>query len=62
MGARLGYKIGEIMVQIAEIKASINAAQEMIGGDVIFNVERVKQSLLSARQLSHHAANPPAGR
>ena len=55
-------KIGEIMAQIAEIKASINAAQEVIGWDVIFNVERVKQSLLSARQLSHHAANPPAGR
>jgi hypothetical protein len=62
MGARLGYKIGEIMAQIAEIKASINAAQEVIGWDVIFNVERVKQSLLSARQLPHHAANPPAGR
>jgi hypothetical protein len=50
------------MAQIAEIKASINAAQEVIGWDVIFNVERVKQSLLSARQLPHHAANPPAGR
>lgn len=62
MGARLGYKIGEIMAQIAEIKASINAAQKVIGRDVILNVERVKQSLLSARQLSHHAANPPAGR
>ena len=34
----------------------------MIGWDVIFNVERVKQSLLPTRQLSHHAANPPAGR
>lgn len=34
------------MAQIAEIKASINAAQEVIGWDVIFNVERVKQSLV----------------
>ena len=30
------------MAQIAEIKASINAAQEVIGWDVIFKVERVK--------------------
>ena len=42
-------KIGEIMAQIAEIKASINAAQEVIGWDVIFNVERVKQPLLPTR-------------
>ncbi|GAA0294136.1 hypothetical protein GCM10009086_58290 [Pseudomonas rhodesiae] len=49
MGARLAIKIGEIMAQIAEIKASINAAQEVIGWDVIFNVERVKQPLLPTR-------------
>ena len=42
-------KIGEIMAQIAEIKASINAAQEVIGWDVIFKVERVKQPLLPTR-------------
>jgi hypothetical protein len=33
----------------------------MIWWDVIFNVERVKQPFLPTRQLSHHAANPPAG-
>ncbi|TKK05166.1 hypothetical protein PflCFBP13514_12365 [Pseudomonas fluorescens] len=48
--------------QIAEIEASINAARNLIGRDVIFNVERVKQYLLSARQLPHYAASPPAGR
>jgi hypothetical protein len=50
------------MAQVAQIETPINAAQKVIGGDVIFKVERVKQSLLSVRQLSHHAANPPAGR
>ncbi|KPB42503.1 Unknown protein sequence [Pseudomonas savastanoi pv. glycinea] len=37
------------MAQIAEVEASINAAQEVIGWDVIFNVERVKQPLLPTR-------------
>jgi hypothetical protein len=55
-------EIGEVMAQIAQIAASINVAQEVICCDVIFTVERVKKSILSARQLSHHAANPPAGR
>jgi hypothetical protein len=50
------------VAQIAQIEASINIAQEMIWWDVFFNVERVKQPFLPTRQLSHHAANPPAGR
>jgi hypothetical protein len=50
------------MAQVAQIETLINAAQEVIYRDVIFNVERVQQPFLSTRQLSHHAANPPAGR
>jgi hypothetical protein len=34
------------MAQIAQIKAPINAAQKVIGWNVIFKVERVKQPLL----------------
>jgi hypothetical protein len=34
------------MAQVAQIESLINAAQKVIGGDVIFKVERVKQSLL----------------
>ncbi len=42
-------KIGEVMAQVAQIETLINAAQKVIGWDVIFKVERVKQSFLSTR-------------
>ncbi|MNZ17427.1 hypothetical protein D3C78_344170 [compost metagenome] len=42
-------EIGEVMAQIVQIETPINAAQKVIGGDVIFKVERVKQSLLPTR-------------
>jgi hypothetical protein len=37
------------MAQIVQIETSINAAQKVIGWDVLFKVERVKQSLLPTR-------------
>lgn len=42
-------EIGEVMAWVAEIKTPINAAQKVIGGNVIFKVERVKQSFLPTR-------------
>ncbi|MNF89036.1 hypothetical protein D3C84_715410 [compost metagenome] len=42
-------EIGEVMAQVAQIESLINAAQKVIGGDVIFRVERAKQSLLPIR-------------
>ncbi len=42
-------KMGEVVAQVAQIETLINAAQKVIGGDVIFKVERVKQSLLPTR-------------
>jgi hypothetical protein len=42
-------EVGEVMAQIAQIETPINAAQKVIGWDVIFKVERVKQSLLPTR-------------
>jgi len=42
-------EIGEVMAQIAQIKTPINAAQKVIGWNVIFKVERVKQPLLPTR-------------
>jgi len=35
--------------QVAQIKTPINAAQKVIGWNVIFKVERVKQPLLPTR-------------
>jgi hypothetical protein len=37
------------MAQVTQIETLINAAQKVIGWDVIFKVERVKQSLLPTR-------------
>jgi hypothetical protein len=37
------------MAQVAQIETLINAAQKVIGWDVVFKVERVKQSLLPTR-------------
>lgn len=54
-------EIGEVIEETAHSDASMNVAQEVIGWDVIFDAERIKQSLFSARQLSRHASNPPAG-
>lgn len=54
-------EIGEVLAQVAQIKTSINAAQKVSGWNVIFKVERVKQSILPTRYLSHHAACIPAG-
>ena len=42
-------EVGEVMAQVAQIETLINAAQKVIGWDVIFKVERVKQSLLPTR-------------
>jgi hypothetical protein len=42
-------EIGKVMAQVAQIETLINAAQKVIGWDVIFKVERVKQSLLPTR-------------
>ena len=39
-------RIGEVMAQVAQINTRINATQQVIGGDVIFRVERVKQPFL----------------
>jgi hypothetical protein len=37
------------MAQVAQVETLINAAQKVIGLDVIFTVERVKQLLLPIR-------------
>jgi len=35
--------------QVTEIQALVDAAQEVLGRDVLFQVERVEQALLSSR-------------
>jgi hypothetical protein len=38
-----------IGAQITEIQALVDAAQEVLSRDVIFQIERVEQALLSSR-------------
>ena len=46
----------EVLTKLGEIEESINAAEQMICGDVRVEVEGIKQSVLVAAVLSHHAA------
>jgi hypothetical protein len=43
-----------VAAQIAEVKEPINPAQQVIGRNVIVEIERVEQLLLSTRLMSHH--------
>src|SRR3989344_1039885 len=55
-------KIGEVMAQVAQIETPINAAQKVIGGDVIFKVERVKTVVPAPSITVPSAACFPAGK
>jgi len=44
--------------QVTDILALVDAAHEVLGRDVIFQIERVEQELLSSRSLPHHAVRP----
>jgi hypothetical protein len=52
----------EVLPQISEVEKSVNGAEKMVCGDMLIEVEGVKQPTLIAAVLSHHAgALPPAG-
>ncbi|MDT4849021.1 hypothetical protein FQZ97_831300 [compost metagenome] len=42
-------EIGQVGAQVAEVQALVDAAQEVLGRDVLFQIERVKQARLSSR-------------
>jgi predicted HD phosphohydrolase len=48
------------MAQIRQIEKSINTAEHMIRGQVLIEVEGVKQAVLIAAALSHHAGALPS--
>ena len=43
----MAVKLGQMLAQIAQVKIMINAAQQMIPGNVVFKIERVEQSILT---------------
>ncbi len=49
-----------MLTQLAQIKKVIHPAQQMISRNVIFKVERIKQSLLIAALFAHHVDVPPS--
>ncbi len=42
-------EVGQVCTQIAEIQALVDAAQKVLGRNVVFQIERVEQALLSTR-------------
>ena len=58
----MAIKRCEVLTQIGEVEKSINGAEKMVRRNVLIEVEAIKQPLLIAAVLSHHAgALPPAG-
>ena len=45
---------GEVLVQITQVKKLINATKQVIGWNVIIEIEGVEQLLLSAWLSPHH--------
>ncbi|MDT4877882.1 hypothetical protein FQZ97_1134350 [compost metagenome] len=42
-------EIGQVGAQVAEVQALIDAAQQVLGRDVLVQIERVEQARLSSR-------------
>jgi hypothetical protein len=45
---------GKMLTQFTQIKKAINASKQMVGGDVVLEAKRIKQTLLIAALLPHH--------
>ena len=54
--AGVAVERGEMLTEIAEIEEAINAAEQVIRGNVCVEVEGIEQSVLCAALLSHHVA------
>jgi hypothetical protein len=55
----MAVEIRQILPEIAQIQLTIDAAQKMIFGDVVFEVEGIKQVFLAILLMSHHGENAP---
>ena len=50
----------EVASKIAQIEEPINTTQEVIGGNVVVEIERIKQCTLIAATLTHHLGALPS--
>jgi hypothetical protein len=46
--------IGQLLAQLAQVEAMINAAEEMILWDVVFKVEGIEEPFLAIGLKPHH--------
>jgi len=53
--AGVAVERGELLAQLSQIEEPIDAAEQMIRGNVRVQIERVEQSVLRAVLLTHHA-------
>lgn len=50
--------VGQVLAKFAQVESLIDAAQQIILGNVLFEIERVEQPVLPPRLLSHHLDCP----
>jgi hypothetical protein len=55
---RVAVEGGELLPQLAQIEAPINAAQQMIGRKMRLKIERIEELILRTCLLSHHLEIP----
>lgn len=60
--ARGGVERGQLLAQAGEIDEAVDGAQEMVGGTVGVERERLEQSTLLDLLMSHHILLPAAER
>jgi hypothetical protein len=53
----VAIKRGEVRAKIGKVEKLSDAAQKMIGRNVLFEIKRVEQAVLIAAALSHHLSN-----
>jgi hypothetical protein len=55
----MAVKPEQVLAQLAEIEEALDAAQEVIGWDVVFEIEGIEQLLLCAARSPHHRIRLP---
>lgn len=54
LSSRVAVVVGQVLAKFGQVEVLVNAAQEVILGNVVFKVERIEQPVLPACPLPHH--------
>src|SRR5208283_1471391 len=60
--ARMAIRRREMLAQIRQVEKPVNAPEQMLRGHMLIEVEGIKESVLVAAALSHHAGALPIAR